>query len=229
MKRIWWPFCLLTLSRRIMCLGELSSAGVRPSGHPQREKKRRRASNSPHLVCVPSPISSGRTASKWRARRDTKPRSPDSKSGYHVPSGIQGKGLRPSRKKSAPALRPGPEMVDQNHAGRLRGSSRAHNALARLTGESGRGEVAQAAIGRKPDSPHGRERIGHAFALKIGRPPKLESRSKKKEAPASMLGPLYHRINSSQITLPAHACASRRERNHTSCQPNCAASGGTPD
>jgi hypothetical protein len=44
-------------------------------------------------------------------------------------------------------------MVDQNHAGRLRGSRRARNALARLTGECGCGEVAQTAIGRRPIHP----------------------------------------------------------------------------
>jgi hypothetical protein len=85
---------------------------------------------------------------------------------------FKGKALRPRRKKTAPARGPGPEVVDQNHAGSLPGSSRAHNALARLADDSGR------------------ERIGHAFALKIGTPPKLKS-GQKKEAPASMLGPLF--------------------------------------
>src|SRR5215471_16443487 len=32
MKRSWWPFCLLMLSRRIMCVGDLENTGLKGSG-----------------------------------------------------------------------------------------------------------------------------------------------------------------------------------------------------
>ena len=128
--------------------------GARPAVR-RGEKATARRANSPYLGCVPSPISLGPTASKWSAGRDA------NDPGFEVwlartkwnsrERPCDTPAIEP--KKSAPALRPGPEVVDQNHAGRLRGSSRSHNALARLTGESARGGAAQAAAGRKPDHP----------------------------------------------------------------------------
>src|SRR5580700_1578853 len=176
MKRIWWPFCLLTLSRRIMCLEELSSAGVRPSAEGRKAPTVR-------LGRVPSPVCSGWTASKRRARRDTKPRPPDSKSGYHVPSGIQGKGLATEAKKNRP-----------RRCGRgqrwLTKTTPADYAPRAVPTMRLRGSPANPAAAKS------RRRQPESVTLspgKSGRRQNLREMGKKKEAPARVLGPLYHR------------------------------------
>src|ERR1700733_10913830 len=100
MKRIWWPFCLLTLSRRIMCLEELSSAGVRPSA--EGEKRQQSV-----LVAFRHPsVRAGRHRSgACGGIRSLAPRIRSLVITYQVE--FKGKALRPRRKKIGPGAAAG--------------------------------------------------------------------------------------------------------------------------
>ena len=195
MKRIWWPFCLLTLSRRIMCLEELSSAG---SGQPQRGKKRGRAAPTVRIFGAFHALVAFRNPSlrAGRHRRDAlggirsfDPRIRGLVITYQVE--FKGNGLATAPKKNRPrrggrGQRWLTKTTPAAYAARAVPTMRSHGSR---TNPAAANSHRQQPVGSQITQ---RRRANRScFRLENRDTAETLEALKKKEAPASMLGPLF--------------------------------------